>query len=96
MEVSSSIAIPKPPVWADPYFLDSSGIKEPPRGWAQSLKYFGPGLILSASIVGSGELIATTTACFCCSVYPRCFRPAASWAVPRSLSAYSSRSAAIR
>jgi hypothetical protein len=61
MEVSSSMAIPVPPVWADPYVLDAFGSKEPPRGWRQSLKYFGPGLTLSASIVGSGELIATTT-----------------------------------
>lgn len=45
----------------DPYNLTAEGIKEPPRGWRQSLRYFGPGLILSASIVGSGELIATTT-----------------------------------
>ena len=34
--------------------------KEPPKGLFGSLKYLGPGLILSASIVGSGELIATT------------------------------------
>ena len=34
---------------------------EPPRGFFSSLKYLGPGLILSAAIVGSGELIATTT-----------------------------------
>lgn len=47
---------------ADPYHLDASGIREPPVGWRGSLKYLGPGLILSASIVGSGELIATTTA----------------------------------
>ena len=33
---------------------------EPPRGFFSSLKYLGPGLILSAAIVGSGELIATT------------------------------------
>ncbi|WP_442504165.1 Nramp family divalent metal transporter [Marinivivus vitaminiproducens] len=33
---------------------------EPPVGWAHSLKHLGPGLILSASIVGSGELVATT------------------------------------
>ena len=44
----------------DPYALDPSKIKEPPRGIAESLKYIGPGFILSASIVGSGELIATT------------------------------------
>ncbi|MFC0674393.1 Nramp family divalent metal transporter [Brachybacterium hainanense] len=46
----------------DAYTLDARTIKEPPRGWRQSLKYFGPGLIMSASIVGSGELIATTAA----------------------------------
>lgn len=28
--------------------------------WTEALKYVGPGLILTASIVGSGELIATT------------------------------------
>lgn len=44
----------------DPYTLTADGIKEPPVGWKNSLRYLGPGLILSASIVGSGELIATT------------------------------------
>ncbi|WP_307849764.1 Nramp family divalent metal transporter [Qaidamihabitans albus] len=46
---------------ADPYVLTQDGIKEPPTGWRASLRYLGPGLITSASIVGSGELIATTT-----------------------------------
>ena len=46
----------------DPYLLTKDGIKDPPSGWGASLRYLGPGLILSASIVGSGELIATTTA----------------------------------
>jgi Mn2+/Fe2+ NRAMP family transporter len=45
---------------ADPYTLTADGIKEPPVGWKNSFRYLGPGLILSASIVGSGELIATT------------------------------------
>ena len=45
----------------DPYHLTPEGIRDPPKGWAASLKYLGPGLITSASIVGSGELIATTT-----------------------------------
>ncbi|MGH3490116.1 MAG: Nramp family divalent metal transporter [Actinopolymorphaceae bacterium] len=45
---------------ADPYKLTADGIKEPPSGWRASLSYLGPGLIVSASIVGSGELIATT------------------------------------
>lgn len=45
---------------SDPYALSESSIKEPPTNLLQSLKYLGPGFILSASIVGSGELIATT------------------------------------
>lgn len=44
----------------DPYVLDPAAVKEPPTGIAGMLKYIGPGFILSASIVGSGELIATT------------------------------------
>mgnify|MGYP000536502158 CR=1 FL=1 len=44
----------------DPYTFSETAIKEPPTGFIKSLKYLGPGLVLSASIVGSGELIATT------------------------------------
>ncbi|MCA9214991.1 MAG: Nramp family divalent metal transporter [Planctomycetales bacterium] len=44
----------------DPYSLDPSKVQEPPTGLVGCLKYIGPGFILSASIVGSGELIATT------------------------------------
>ena len=44
----------------DPYHVTAEGILEPPTGWGGSLRHLGPGLILSASIVGSGELIATT------------------------------------
>ena len=44
----------------DPYAHDRSLIEEPPRHFTGMLKYLGPGFILSASIVGSGELIATT------------------------------------
>jgi len=54
---SSSTGLDK----VDPYTLTADGIKEPPVGWKQSFRYLGPGMILSASIVGSGELIATTT-----------------------------------
>lgn len=32
---------------------------EPPRRWIDALRFIGPGLILTASIVGSGELIVT-------------------------------------
>lgn len=53
-------AVLKSVVRDDPYHLTPEGILEPPKGWGPSLRYLGPGLILSASIVGSGELIATT------------------------------------
>jgi len=45
----------------DPYLLDSSSITPAPENFRQKLKYLGPGFILSASVVGSGELIATTS-----------------------------------
>jgi Mn2+/Fe2+ NRAMP family transporter len=45
----------------DPYQLDPTHTLEPPVGLANILKKIGPGIVLSASIVGSGELILTTT-----------------------------------
>ena len=45
----------------DNYLITEKTIKEPPSSFVQKLKFLGPGFILSASIVGSGELIATTT-----------------------------------
>lgn len=45
----------------DPYVLRAESIAEPPETWRGSLRHCGPGLILSASIVGAGELITTTT-----------------------------------
>jgi manganese transport protein len=45
----------------DPSQLDPSHILEPPVRMAEILKKVGPGIVLSASVVGSGELIATTT-----------------------------------
>ena len=44
----------------DPYIITEKTVKEPPTTFGQQLKFLGPGFILSASIVGSGELIATT------------------------------------
>ncbi|HYE31641.1 MAG TPA: Nramp family divalent metal transporter [Methylomirabilota bacterium] len=37
-----------------------SAIKDPPTHWLGVLKQLGPGLIISAAVVGSGELIVTT------------------------------------
>ena len=44
----------------DPYALPDDAIKEPPRTFFQAIRQIGPGLILAASIVGTGELINTT------------------------------------
>lgn len=44
----------------NPYRLTDDKIQEPPTGFWQRFRFLGPGFILSASIVGSGELIATT------------------------------------
>lgn len=46
---------------ADNYAITELTIKQPPASFFRRLKFLGPGFILSASIVGSGELIATTT-----------------------------------
>ncbi len=45
----------------DPYQLRPEDVAEPPQTFLAALKRIGPGMILAASIVGSGELIATTT-----------------------------------
>jgi len=45
----------------DPYRLDPVDIADPPQTVWAILRRIGPGIILCASIVGSGELIATTT-----------------------------------
>ena len=44
----------------DPYRLTNARIKEPPEKLGGIVKHLGPGFVLSAAIVGSGELIATT------------------------------------
>lgn len=48
-------------VQSDPYLVDESSIQPAPVNFGQKLRYLGPGFILSASVVGSGELIATTS-----------------------------------
>lgn len=44
----------------DPYEYDASQVADPPTSLFAILRRIGPGMILAASIVGSGELIATT------------------------------------
>lgn len=45
----------------NPYALNPDEVREAPRSLGGILRKIGPGMILAASIVGSGELIATTT-----------------------------------
>lgn len=45
----------------DLYARPPEAVEDPPRTFWGILRRIGPGMILSASIVGSGELIATTT-----------------------------------
>jgi Mn2+/Fe2+ NRAMP family transporter len=44
----------------DLYALPSDAVREPPRTLLTAARQIGPGLILAASIVGTGELINTT------------------------------------
>lgn len=48
------------PTAQDPYQLRPEDIENPPTRFVEIFKRIGPGLILASSIVGSGELIATT------------------------------------
>jgi manganese transport protein len=53
---------PLPPHSADrAYLLDSLDIRAPPTTVLGTLRRLGPSLILTANVVGSGELIVTTT-----------------------------------
>ena len=45
----------------DPYVVDGSQTTEPPRSFRGKLKFLGPGMITSAAVVGSGELLTATT-----------------------------------
>lgn len=45
----------------DPYQLRPQDVEEPPASLRRALSRLGPGMVLAAAIVGSGELIATTT-----------------------------------
>lgn len=45
----------------DPYALPPEAIEEPPHSLWRAFRKIGPGLILAGSIVGTGELIATTS-----------------------------------
>lgn len=43
----------------DPYTIQPGGTREPPRTFVGRLKSLGPGIVVSGSIVGSGEILLT-------------------------------------
>ena len=45
----------------DPYARSREAIEAPPVSILAALRRIGPGIVLASSIVGSGEVIATTT-----------------------------------
>ncbi|TCP47363.1 Mn2+/Fe2+ NRAMP family transporter [Tamaricihabitans halophyticus] len=52
---------PAEPLGEDHYALRAEDVREPPSTFRGRLRYLGPGMILSAAVVGSGELILTTS-----------------------------------
>jgi manganese transport protein len=58
---SDPAAIARGSVLVDPYVLSHDAAETPPSTVSSAFRRIGPGMVLAASIVGSGELIATTT-----------------------------------
>ena len=61
MALTTTRARTAPRSIADPYVLSQEAIEPAPISARLALRRVGPGMVLAASIVGSGELIATTT-----------------------------------
>jgi manganese transport protein len=45
---------------SDPYTFPPGATREPPADWTTRLTWLGPGVVITGSIVGSGELILTS------------------------------------
>src|SRR6185295_1242219 len=45
----------------DPYAFPDNAIQEPPKSLWAALRKIGPGIILAGSIIGTGELLLTTS-----------------------------------
>lgn len=58
MTTSQTVA---PAPVTDPYALDPADAQDPPVTLRDRFRYLGPAMIMSAAVVGSGELITTTT-----------------------------------
>lgn len=49
------------PTSYDPYAMPPDAIQEPPKSLWKALRKIGPGIILAGSIIGTGELLLTTS-----------------------------------
>jgi Mn2+/Fe2+ NRAMP family transporter len=58
---SASISSQSPVTIYDPYAMPEGAIAEPPRSLWSAMRKIGPGIILAGSIIGSGELLLTTS-----------------------------------
>ncbi len=45
----------------DPYTVREGGATPPPTSWRRRLRYLGPSVVISGAIVGSGEMILTSS-----------------------------------
>ena len=46
---------------ADPYTHRAGEERQPPTGFARRLRHLGPGIVISGTIVGSGEILLTSS-----------------------------------
>ncbi|TCP54964.1 Mn2+/Fe2+ NRAMP family transporter [Tamaricihabitans halophyticus] len=53
--------VPAEPAEQDAYRLRAEDVREAPTTFVGRLRYLGPGIVLTAAVVGSGELIVTTS-----------------------------------
>lgn len=60
-ELAGGDKVRREPVAYDPYAMPADALREPPATLWQALRKIGPGIILAGSIIGSGELILTTS-----------------------------------
>ena len=49
------------PAAFDPYATAQSAARPPPSGWVARLRYLGPSVVISGSVIGSGELVLTSS-----------------------------------
>ncbi|MEV0551839.1 MULTISPECIES: Nramp family divalent metal transporter [unclassified Streptomyces] len=60
-ETTARTASAAVPTESDPYALRAEDVREAPTTFTGRLRHLGPGFVLSAAVVGSGELIVTTS-----------------------------------